>query len=452
MQEKQTDTVIQVKFKPFYGIRPGIYLAALYIFILLIILFLLLLHPGLKNPGAVLIVKTEPVGAAVRIDGVYRGVAGSKIPISKGNHTIEAVMPGFESQSSIHEIPARYFGSLFFPLRYNVEFTLNTPDPIAAFAYYASDYTTWTFAGEPTASWQVPMSLSEGAYRIGYAKELNSEMQEILLAASGFAVTKAALRDLIRAKILLDNCGNAPSPVALVNSISGIFKFLSKNPGTAKWLSHVLPREQASVIEASKWYKNQSAVSPMPQPDVPIGSQRLAGVNFIRFSSGFMISETPVSRSLFETFLDENPQWREHKTDYFPQEITSYPWEIDKNFITGVTWYAAQAYCEWMALRMFPRSIPIDTIVRLPMEEEWSIAAQSISNMKNVGWEWCNDTYAPLQIAKSSPLAINIVGSPERSLRGRQTANSAETRASLPPDLSSPIVTFRIVIAPTIKE
>jgi len=441
MQEKQTDTEIQVKFKPIYGIRPGVYLTALYVIILLLILFFLLLLPGIKNPGAVLIVKTEPAGAAVRIDGVYMGTAGSKIPVKKGTHTVEAVMPGFESQSAVHEIPARRFGSLFFPLRYKVEFTLKTPDPVAAFAYYASDYAEWTFAGEPTASWQVPMSLSEGAYRTGNL--LINDMREILLAAANFAVTKAAVRDLIRAKILLDNGGNAPSPVALVNSISDIFAFLSKNPGAAKWLSQVLPREQASVIEASKWFKNRSAVLPIPQPNAPIGNQRLAGINFIRFSSGFMISENPVSRSLFETFLDEKPQWREQQTDYFPQEISSYPWEIDKNIITGVTWYAAQAFCDWMSSRL-PPSIGE---VRLPTEIEWSIASQSISNMKNIGWEWCNDPYAPLQITKSSPLAIQAVGSPERSLRGRQTANSAETRASLPPDLSSPIVTFRIAIS-----
>ncbi|WP_461256180.1 formylglycine-generating enzyme family protein [Treponema sp. R80B11-R83G3] len=451
MQEKQTDAEIHVKFKPFYGIRPGVYLTVLYSFILLLILFFLLLYPGLKNPGAVLIVKTEPAGAAVRIDDVYRGVAGSKIPISKGNHTIEAVMPGFESQSAVHEIPARYFGSLFFPLRYKVEFTLNTQDPVAAFAYYASDYATWTFAGEPTASWQIPMSLSEGAYRTGYAKDSNDDMQQMLIAASGFAVTKAAVRDLIRAKILLDNCGNAPSPVALVNSISGIFAFLSENPGAAKWLSQVLPREQASIVESSDWFKKQPKVANSGftasfkiKPSAPTGSQRLAGVNFIRFSSGFMISETPVSRSLFETFLDENPQWREQQTDYFPQEISSYPWEIDKNIITGVTWYAAQAFCEWMALRL-PQTAGME--VRLPTEVEWSIAAQNIDNMKNIGWEWCYDPYSPLQIAAVSHQAKQLVGSPERSLRGRQTANSAETRASLPPDLSSPIVTFRIVIS-----
>jgi len=446
MQEKQTDGEIQVKFKPICGIRPGVYLAFLYSFILLVILFFLFLFPGLKNPGAVLIVKTEPAGAAVRIDGVYRGVSGAKIPVSKGTHTIEAVMPGFESQSAVHEIPARYFGSLFFPLYKKADFTLKTSDPVSAFALYAADYAEWSFAGEPTASWQIPMSLSEGAYRTGSLLSpsdvsLKDEMGQILLASAGFAVTKAAMRDLIRAKILLDNRGNAPSPVALVNSISGILAFLSENQESAKWLSQVLPREQAAIIESYKWFKERAGA---PPKQAVTGSQRLAGVNFIKFSSDFMISETPVSRELFETFLDENPQWREHKTDYFPQEISNYPWEIDKNVITGVTWYAAQGFCGWMASRL-PPSIGE---VRLPTEVEWSIAAQNIGNMKNVGWEWCYDPYAPLQFSSSaSSVAVKAVGSPERSLRGRQTSNSGETRASLPPDLSSPIVTFRIAIS-----
>jgi len=59
-------------------------------------------------------------------------------------------------------------------------------------------------------------------------------------------------------------------------------------------------------------------------------------------------------------------------------------------------------------------------------------------------------SYTPLQIA---PVSFNVkqtLGSPERSLRGRQTATSTESqRASLPPDLSSPIVTFRIAVAST---
>jgi gamma-glutamyl hercynylcysteine S-oxide synthase len=479
MQEKQANSEIQVKFKPIYGIRAGVYLTFLYSFILFLILFFLLLYPGLKNHGAVLIVKTEPDGAAVRIDGVYRGVAGSKISVSKGNHTIEAVMPGFNSESVVQKIPARYFGSLFFPLYKKVEFTLSISDPVthiadpaSVFALYAADYAEWTFAGEPTASWQIPMSLSEGAYRVGnvprnnetsYLKNTHYEkLQQVLLAASGFAVTRAAMRDLIRAKILLDNKGNAPSPIALVNSISGMLLFLSESQDTAKWLSQVLPREQAAIIESSGWFKKQSEIPPKPKTYEPwVGrTMEFAGIKFIYFYSiyphldnHFYISENPISRSLFETFLNEQPQWREHKTDYFPDEISSYPWDIDKNVITGVTWYAAQSFCEWMSQRYSP----YDTEIRLPTEEELLSASDSINKIKNMGWEWCYDPYVPLQIAADTPQdadapheAKYAVGSPERSLRGRQTPTSTETRASLPPDLSSPIVTFRVVLGPKI--
>jgi hypothetical protein len=447
MQEKQTNDDIQVKFKPYFGIRPGVYLTILYSFILLVIIFFLFLFPGLKNPGAVLVVKTEPAGAAIRIDGVYRGISGNKIPVQKGIHTIEAVMPGFENQSTVHEIHARLIGSLFFPLRENIEFTLNLSDPAAAFAIYALDYAAWTFAGEPTASWQIPLILSEGAYRIG-KKALNDEIQQILLASSGFANTKAAMRDLIRAKILLDNYGGAPSPTALINSISDILIFLSETPENAKWLSKTLPREQAAVIEASNWFKNRAAVSQKTQTDSPSGSFQMAGLNFIRFSSGFMISETSVPRTLFETFLNDVPEWKEHQIDYFPQEISSYPWEIDKNIITGVTWYAAQAFCRWMTTNLPPPMADME--VRLPTEDEWSTAATAISGMRNQGWEWCADYYTHFQIAAVSPQAKQLVGSPERSLRGRASSSSAETRASLPPDLSSPIVTFRLAISPKI--
>jgi formylglycine-generating enzyme required for sulfatase activity len=159
-----------------------------------------------------------------------------------------------------------------------------------------------------------------------------------------------------------------------------------------------------------------------------------------------MISESPVPATLFETFLNNNPEWREDQTDYFPQEISSYPWEMDKNNITGVTWYAAQEFCKWMTANLPPSMSGMEA--RLPSEDEWSTAAAAISGMRSQGWEWCADFYTHFQFASASPQAKQLVGSPERSLRGRASSSSPETRASLPPDLSSPIVTFRVVIAP----
>jgi len=452
MQEKQETSEIPIKLKPFMGMRPGVYLTILYSFILLIIIFFLLFFPGLKNPGSMLIVKTDPKNAAIRVDGIYMGLSGSKIFVPKGTHTIEAVLPGFESQSAQHTIGARIFASIFFPLKYETSFTLHSNDPVQAFADYASDFAQWTFAGEPTANWQVPMSLSEGAERLGrYANEGGNreEFEGILRAASRFASTRASLRDLVRAKILIDNNGNAPTPLSMVGSISDMLDFLSGNNNSPYWLSNLFPSDSpvVSAIENSDWYKytNEriSNTPPVIRPTV-MGQVRYGGLTFIEIniSGSFRISETFVPKSLFETFLNENEEWRAHHTNYAPDEITINPFETtNPDAVTGITWYAAKAFCEWFTIRFLPAGIK----ARLPFSWEWESAARVINSFSNPGWEWCENPYAPFNFAAPKE-AIEKVGSPERTLRGRPITGIGATTASMPPDLSSPIISFRIAI------
>jgi len=436
----------QVKLKPFLGMRPGVYLTILYSFIILLVFFLFLVLPGLRNPTAALIVKTTPDGAAIRVNDVYMGLAGSRIIIPKGTHTIEAVMPGFENAGAVHTIPSRVFASRFFPRVYKIEFELKSPDPAGAFAIYAGEFAEWTFMGEPTSSWQIPLVLSDGAYRLGSYR--NDEMEEILRAAFRFGVTQAALRDLIRAKMLLDNGGNAPAPAALLGSITDILVFLSQTQDSAFWLSKLLPVEASDKIENSDWYI-RNTINDLPIPNISIQRRtEIAGLNFydIRSDINFMISENPVSQNLFEEFLNENPLWREHKTDYFPGEITLNPLEIYKRgSVTGITFFAAEAFCEWLTGRL-PASMS-NMEARLPTEDEWLIAAFAVDSMRAPGWEWCGDYYAPIPKIKASAKAINAVKSPERLLRGKASPSSSESRTSMPPELSSPIITFRPVIA-----
>jgi hypothetical protein len=156
-----------VQLKPFMGIRPGVYLALLYSLALALVLFFILVFPGLRNPGSILSIRTEPEGAAVRVDGVYQGASPLEVFVPGGKRTISLVLPGFSVNEFEVNAGGRIFGALFFPKRISFSKTLDAPDPSKVLALGASDYARWAAVGEPSSVYQIPLSLSEGAYHAG---------------------------------------------------------------------------------------------------------------------------------------------------------------------------------------------------------------------------------------------------------------------------------------------
>jgi hypothetical protein len=481
----------QVNLPRILGIRPGHYLAALYAFAMLIILFFVLIYPGLSRPGSLLVLETVPEGAALRVDGAYMGTSPDRIFISRGTHSLELTLPGFKTEKIDCEIPGRVFASAFFPRRYPLSVTLPAAEPPAVFVEGASDYIAWSFGGEPTAAWQIPLSLSTAAYRGGRASA-DSEAQDILRASARFAVTRAALRDLVRAKILSDNGGLPPSPLSLLGSARDIIGFLSETPPAAAWLAGLLPRDSFPIGD-SAWYREQGAV---PAETIsPTGGRRIdaGGLSFTALEGGvlatggryqaavgeFMICNTEVSAADFKRFLAARPEWAPGRLDALveqglatPEYLAEDP-EISGSVpankaggetgVTGVSWFAAQAFCAWLSGEL-PASLR-DYEARLPTETEWEYAAKWARNraaaggavdLRGIGgaaWEWCGNPYAPLDFIRAPAAAVEALGSPERAVRGGSWINPAgavdsETRASLPPEVCSPFVSFRPVIAP----
>ena len=469
----------RVRLKPIMGIRPGVYLAFIYGIILLLILFFILIYPGIRNPGSLLVVKSEPWGAAVLVDGVYMDSAPAEIFVARGRRHIELSLPGFQSTHIERDIGGRLLASSFFPSRVNIHEKLVSNIPYEAFIYEAAEFAAWTFAGEPSASYQIPLSLSEAAYRLGASaasREDIESMEDTLAAAARFAVTKASLRDLIRAKTLLDNQGLSPSPISLLGSVQDIISYLNKNPMAALWLTDVLEGDALSSLAASEWYLNSVSFEIQ---NVPVsrsgglihlgnlnfkrvdGSLPLLGVNFPPGTEveSFFISETLISVTAWEAFLSQQPHWRKDNlkelmaqglvTDDYLDPVSGAP----AAGVSGISWYAALAFCQWLNEQV--QSLPqfYSWELRLPSEEEWEYAARSGVVDYGHFWEWCNNPYAPLSFLSAAPNAITNLGSPERVLRGGSWVNSLglagiETRASLPPDFSSPFVSFRPVIAP----
>jgi len=477
----------QVRLKPLLGIKPGVYLTFIYGAVLLLILFFVFLYPGISNPGSILAVKSEPWGAAVLVDGVYREAAPCEVFVSKGSHRMELVLPGFQSKQFELDIGGRLFGSLMFPAKIAIDMKLEAVSPAAAFNDYAGEYAAWSFTGEPSAAYQVPMSLSDGAYRLGPGASdpaARESMQGTVTASTRFAVTRAGLRDLVRAKTLLDNQGLSPSPLSLLASAADMIGFLEENPQAALWLGSLLTGEAQSTVVSSAWYA-AAAVPQLLHPEtenLPLINEaqinpafqtvQAGGLRFARVIGGllqganfpvgttvdtFYICETVISAAAWEAFLEAAPRWRKENVEALIKEglVSEDYLEAAQGApgegVAGISWYAAMAFCEWLA----PPSVLSGARweLRLPTEVEWEYAAKNAA-LPSVGrfWEWCEDPFAPLGFLAAPPGAAAALGSPERSLRGGSWANSSgsvrtETRASLPPSFCSPFVSFRPVIA-----
>jgi hypothetical protein len=477
----------QVRLSPLFGIKPGIYLTLLYGLIILIILFFALIYPGLTNPGSLVSLSSDPLGAAIRVDGVTLGVTPCKIFMPRGRRVIEMILPGFKPQRIEREIPGGIFASALFPHKEFITEKIQSDNPGAALSLEAADYAEWSFAGEPTAAFQIPLSLSEGAYRVGAAgtdPRIHEQFNEILKSSLRFASTRAAIRDLMRAKFLVDNGGAAPSPVTLLRSGKEILDYLAETPGAAAWVGAVLPPE----LSDSPWYKKDQeaarslgASSPVEAGDIISGAtlnigslsfRELPGGVLVQGTpfphstaiGGFWIADTEISADAWEVFLADQPEWRAENTevlmeqglvtsDYLlPSDNPSYPYPT----VSGVSWYGAQAYCQWFSRFLPPALASYE--VRLPTEAEWEYAAKLSRqgeiplDMLGGMWEWCGDPFAPLNFLPAKEEVIRDIGSPERPVKGGSWVSpprsiDAETRASLPPSSCSPFVSFRPIIA-----
>ena len=478
-----------VALKSLFGIRPGVYLAVLYGILIFAFLFALFALPGILKPGSLVSFDVEPHGAAVRVDGVYVGNAPCTVFVGAGHRAITFASPGFTEGTLEKEVGKRAFGSLFFPRREEVSAVLGTNDPVAAFALGAADYAAWTFAGEPTATYQVPLALSEAAYRSAPAARddsVRARMDEVLRASARFAAYASAHRDLLRAKSLIDSAGLAPSPVVALRTGRAILEYLSNIDGASAWLASSLPSAAASLVASSDWYAAENAKagalvasSRSTASDGKNSLRRLSvgQVSFREIPAGtlvptssfpraialpsFFLAENEVTDTAWAAFVAANPEWgADRKADLIERRLAAEGYleaSSDPAYpapsMPGVSWYAATAFCDWLTKNLPPTLS--DWEVRLPTEAEWERAARlappEIKNLNGGLWEWCADAYAPLDFLPASASAAAAVSSPERSIRGGSWANpvasvSAGTRASLPTTSCSPFVGFRPAI------
>jgi hypothetical protein len=472
----------EARLKPFLGIRPEAYVAGIFTLVVAAALFFLLFFPGLARPGSVVAFRSEPSGAAVYVDGVYAGQTPCDVFAAKGERVITMTMAGFRDKSAELTVKSRVFGSLFFPRRIASRLALEEEAPNAALLAGAREFAAWSFTLEPTEVYQIPLVLSEGAYRSGPYTGNEADRRtarNILIGAARFTQTKAGMKDLLRAHYLTGNSGNVPSPLSLVSSIEDALSFLRDNPESAAWLAAVLPQGARETVLQSDGYAAKE-IGGGDTLYVPSGEVTVEAVTFVQSGGDLWAATAPVSAAQFARFTEANQEWRMENAETLASsglatedyligvEDSRYPAPT----VSGVSWYAARAYCDWLGSRL-PASLSGWTAA-LPSEAQWEQAAAT-TGVEEIGtiWEWCADPYAPFPMfrmdaaesgintadtinAITIPVTIIMeeIGSTERLVRGanwtrpQTNPNQSKTiaRGSVPPESSTPFVSFRPVL------
>lgn len=496
----------RVTLKPVLGIRPRIYVPILYSIFILIVLFFLLVYPGLSNPGARLQFSGHPEAAAVYIDGSYAGNTRDGAHIQPGTHQIEIRKQGFYSKSLQTIVPNRVFATLIVPPVVHLTYTLDPQSQEAIILPAFKDFARWALSGKPSAIYQIPMVLSEASKDMAFIQNIDRAAlsNAILAAGTSLSTNTTSLRDTVYASSAI--AAPAGSPLAILATARNIAGILGSSRNSAAMILETIPDKANDTIRNAAAACTQEAAALHMVPLQTIGFRAIGPHSFIMFKGGsldlvsstpegskisfkstlpeFGLASTEVTQREFARFLAENPEWKpENKAALIEQGLADSSYlkdfnlaAIDNRPITGVSWYAADAYCKWLN-----RMAPAGYEVILPTEAMWEAAAvvssRSISSLaifKNrastgplqIGsagtdslgfsdlfgnvWEWTSDGFRPYAwIQKDSSVFNELIGAiSQKTVKGGSWANSSDqisidSRGPVPASHSSEFLGFR---------
>lgn len=507
--EKITDQDIEkakVTLKPIFGIRPRIYIPILFAVLIFIILFFLLVNPGLVNPGAKISFEGNPDVAALYAENTYIGNTSDGIRLRPGSYQIEIRKRGFEPKAIAVKVPNRIFATLILPPRVTIQYELKSESLESILIPSFKEFASWSLSGRPSAIYQLPMVLSEASKDLAAFPVADTvPIAEPLLAAGlSIAQNTSSIRDLIYASFSLGAPG--ASPLGFISMARSAIALLANSKSYVGAFSEIAPeRTDDAIRNALSALEKETSLFETSLYN-PVGVQIIGSHSFIIFNEGYLkgltstpggtgipyialvpkfgLASTEVTQRQYARFLKENPEWApENRATLIEKGLVDnyYLADIDISSpsdkpITGVSWYAATAYCEWLC-----GYAPDGYEVRLPTEAMWEMAAsQAYRNIKNLGvfnnrssngplsvasygrdasgfsdlfgnvWEWTSDSFRPyVWITEDSPAFKMLANAGNsKTVKGGSWANSAdqisiESRGPMPADHSSEFLGFR---------
>jgi hypothetical protein len=496
----------KVTLKPVFGVRPRVYVPILYSLGILIILFFILVNPGLRNPGAYLVFQGNPESAAVYIDSSYAGNTLDGVHAGPGTHKVEIRKQGFAAQTLSAEVPHRIFATLIFRPTVKISYQLNPESLEAIMLPSFKEFANWSSSGKPSAIYQLPMVLSEAAKDAAPIASDDRVAFAVPLLAAGLSVAENAtsVRDVVFASVALAAPGG--SPLGLLAMARNAVSLLGTSKNYAATIMETMPEKADDKVRNALSALKEGASARSTRQASVFGLRSVGPHSFIMFGGGqvesvhstlgsadivyeesvpeFGLTSAEVTQRQFARFLGENPEWKpENRAALIEKGLADSAYLVDFDLsktdnrpVTGVSWYAAKAYCAWLN-----KQAPAGYEVSLPSEAMWETAAAdasrdvaargAFSNRAATGpltvgstghdglgfsdlfgnvWEWTSDGFRPYSWIQHDSSVFDELTSviDAKTVKGGSWANSADqislaSRGPVPAAHASEFLGFR---------
>ena len=481
-------------------------------------MFFFLFLPGIRNHGAEVTFVSIPEKCSVYVDGKLAGVTPFTAFIPSGERRIKFKKLHFETEERAYTVPGRLFGSLILSKKDSVAARLRMKSPEALMETTFSEYAAWSGIDNFHARYQPPPLLSELVHS-AYLAEGGIDDEKIasfLISCMEYSTNEVLLKDLLRGFFLTATKGKTLTSHSLTAALVDMASMFAEFPNLPFWLASQLSEDKVEELTKTQWYigrlrayeqalqevekgmvsgtivANQFFLEGMRFVQIPGGTYPLGDVRKnsfpVIFSTGnFFAASDEVSCALYGRFLEENPAYRPENRKKLVEEgkvSEDYlqDWETLKGSslpVSSVSYYAASAYCSWLASKL-PEGMQGSYTVRLPQEYEWEVAAlfsdtadpvlfetgiagprpvgtgrQVIKNMYGNLWEWCDNWYGVNNFVyydwKGNYKNKAPYPSLEKCVRGGSWAVMRElvtiqSRGSQPAQWCTPFLGFRPVI------
>ncbi|MBN1696071.1 MAG: SUMF1/EgtB/PvdO family nonheme iron enzyme [Spirochaetales bacterium] len=424
---------VTVTLKPIFGIRPETYLPVVYAGILILLIFVILILPGLVSHGSLVTFSSVPSKAIVSVDGKYIGSTPITVFVKSGPREIEIRKPFYSTQTVKENIDGGVFGTLFFPLKTDLSFSLSVDDGAGLAAAAAIDFAGFGMLREFTLDYQLPPILTDAAEAVKTGdNEVTNDLEAMLFNALLFVDSESELHQALAGAAMIETGGKPMNQYSFITLIRKIIQRKEAHEYFPCWLSRCLSKRKFKPhpdsaytslfdqLTGSTWFTSNvaSLAGRLNAFKESRGSSpgraaiSAGGIGFIAFSGGdylagnterlasgfetdagdipheahanpFYISEAEITNAQFKRFIDERPEWAPSNRDILVREEKATEhylehWQggspsgrLEDIPVTHVSWYAAAAYCDWLSDK-----IGGSLRARLPLETEWEWCAK----------------------------------------------------------------------------